>query len=70
MCKMANNKYEVIGTFLLAASFLSYTGPFTPEFRDRMLFDDWLPDLRSRSIPISDVENIIDVLHGMGDRMK
>lgn len=61
-------KSETIGICLLAASFLSYAGPFTPKFREKMVFDDWLADIRARQIPISQQCDIIDVLCTMEER--
>ncbi|XP_055373636.1 dynein axonemal heavy chain 10 [Condylostylus longicornis] len=43
---------QLIGECLICASFLSYTGAFSWEYRKTMLFSDWLNDLLERNIPI------------------
>jgi dynein heavy chain len=43
----------LLGDCLISASFLSYTGIFTLEFRRRMLCEDWEVDLRGRGVPVS-----------------
>lgn len=43
---------ESIGTCLIAASFLAYTGAFSFEFRRMMVFDDWLTEVQDKQIPI------------------
>lgn len=65
-----NEKIEMIGICLLAASFLSYAGPFTPNFREKMVFDDWLPDIRARQIPISPEYDVINVLCTLEERIR
>ncbi|XP_058981464.1 dynein axonemal heavy chain 10-like [Musca domestica] len=42
----------MLGQCLLCASFLAYTGAFSWEFRKTMVFEDWLPDIIRREIPI------------------
>ncbi|XP_049816413.1 dynein axonemal heavy chain 10 [Schistocerca nitens] len=46
---------RLVGNCLLSSSFLCYTAPFSWEFRRRMVYDDWLADLRQREIPLADV---------------
>lgn len=48
---LREDKTKVVGTCLLSASFLAYTGPFSWEFRNTIVFDDWLPDVEEREIP-------------------
>jgi dynein heavy chain, axonemal len=43
----------MIGTSLVAASFLAYTGPFSWEFRIAMITNDWLENITVNQIPIS-----------------
>jgi dynein heavy chain len=45
-------KTSVVGDVLLAAAFVSYSGPFTRAFRERLLDDIWRPFLVERNIKI------------------
>lgn len=45
---------RLIGNCLLAASFLSYTGPFSFSFRETMIYEDWLGDVKERGIPLTE----------------
>lgn len=44
---------RLIGDCLLAASFLSYLGPFTFDYRKNLLDEDWCKDIASRGIPVT-----------------
>lgn len=44
---------RLIGNCLLAASFLSYAGPFSFSFRQTMIYEDWLSDIIERGIPLT-----------------
>nr|CAD7450237.1 unnamed protein product [Timema bartmani] len=46
-------KERLVGNCLVCAAFLSYTGPFSWEFRRSMVFDDWLEDLKVKEIPLT-----------------
>eukprot|EP00727_Mastigamoeba_balamuthi_P006867 m51a1_g2800 putative dynein heavy chain axonemal (4501) ;mRNA; f:77561-92205 len=53
---METLKYKrerVVGDCLLCASFLTYAGPFTAEFRSKMINDDFQDDIIARKIPLS-----------------
>jgi dynein heavy chain len=59
---LLNERNCLIGDCLLAASFLSYTGTFTVDFRERMVDKLWLDDIISKALPVSenfDIENIL-----------
>ncbi|CAG9136920.1 unnamed protein product [Plutella xylostella] len=45
---------RLIGNCLLAASFLSYAGPFSFSFRQTMIYEDWLGDILERGIPLTE----------------
>jgi dynein heavy chain len=45
---------RLVGDTLISASFLSYQGPFTFDFRNEMVYDKWLVDIAERSIPLSE----------------
>lgn len=53
LAELRIEKTKIIGTCLLSASFLAYTGAFSWEFRKTMVFDDWLEDILLKNIPIS-----------------
>lgn len=42
----------MIGNSLLAASFLIYAGPFSFQYRKKLIFDDWYNHIINRKIPI------------------
>lgn len=44
---------NLIGTCLICASFLAYTGAFSWDFRKTMIFEDWLEDIKRNEIPIT-----------------
>ncbi len=48
------SKEKLIGDTLLGSAFLSYCGPFSYEFRKRMIYDKWKGDILSRSINVSE----------------
>ena len=44
---------RLTGDCLLSAAFLSYLGAFTHEYRTRMLYEDWLEDVKSREVDVT-----------------
>ena len=42
------------GDVMVAAAFIAYIGPFSQAHRARLVQERWLPDLRGRSVPISE----------------
>lgn len=46
-------KERLVGNCLLCAEFLSYTGPFSYEYRRRMVYEDWQSDVIERNIPLT-----------------
>jgi dynein heavy chain len=51
--KLANRKDYLVGDCLLNSSFLSYLGPFTSDFRDKMINLDWKVSVAGKNIPMS-----------------
>ncbi|KAF3425259.1 hypothetical protein E2986_13407 [Frieseomelitta varia] len=49
---------KIIGNCLLSAGFLAYCGPFTYEYRNRMLYDDWWNSMVQKGIPFTDTFRI------------
>ncbi|GAB0094127.1 Dynein heavy chain [Sergentomyia squamirostris] len=60
--KLEVDKSKVAGNCLLSASFLSYIGPFSFNFRKSIVYDDWYLDIRAKEIPINDPFKIQNVL--------
>ncbi|KAK6624941.1 hypothetical protein RUM44_011805 [Polyplax serrata] len=46
-------KQQLIGNCILSASFLSYVGPFSYEFRRTMIYEDWKQSLIDKEIPLT-----------------
>jgi dynein axonemal heavy chain len=44
---------QLIGDCLLAAAFLSYTGAFTFQYRQRLIHEEWEQDLLGRKVPLT-----------------
>ncbi|KAG5468030.1 hypothetical protein LSCM4_01117 [Leishmania orientalis] len=51
---LSASRSRLVGDCLAGAAFLSYLGAFTYPYRQEALENVWLPDLRSRSIPLTD----------------
>lgn len=45
-------KNQIIGNCLLNASFLVYAGPFSIEYRKKIIFDEWYNNIIKLNIPI------------------
>lgn len=58
----------MIGDALISAAFVSYIGPFNFIFRSRIWKDTWLPDIITRSIPITDGMDPLFVLANAADQ--
>ncbi|ESN91800.1 hypothetical protein HELRODRAFT_96436 [Helobdella robusta] len=54
LIKLREQKVKLLGDCLLGSAFLCYLGAFTWEFRNEMINDTWLVDIKSRDIPVSD----------------
>ncbi|KAI4469012.1 dynein heavy chain [Holotrichia oblita] len=46
-------KERLVGNCLLCSEFLSYTGPFSYEYRKTMIYGDWQNDIIERKIPLT-----------------
>lgn len=53
LAKLHAEQKRLIGNCLLSASFLSYAGPFSYEFRREMIYEDWMNDILSKEIPLT-----------------
>eukprot|EP00993_Chasmostoma_nieuportense_P002181 NODE_2_length_6488_cov_18.174344_g1_i0.p1 GENE.NODE_2_length_6488_cov_18.174344_g1_i0~~NODE_2_length_6488_cov_18.174344_g1_i0.p1 ORF type:complete len:2154 (+),score=521.91 NODE_2_length_6488_cov_18.174344_g1_i0:435-6464(+) len=53
----------LIGDVLLASAFISYVGPFTRTFRETLVNDRWIADIRQRGIPMTlDLDVVLGVM--------
>ena len=59
---LAVNKTRLVGDCVLSASFLSYLGPFTFQYRSEMMDEKWVEDVVSREVPVSQPFSIRDML--------
>ena len=46
----------------MSSAFLSYVGAFSWEFRNDLVYKDWLDDLREKEVPLSDPYRLEDLL--------
>ena len=53
LAELRAKRVRLLGDCLLGAAFLSYACAFNFEFRQRMLYSDWLEDLKKREVPVS-----------------
>ena len=44
---------NLVGDSLLAAAFVSYVAPFTMDFRQELVVQQWIPELNQRAIPVT-----------------
>ncbi|RNF12557.1 dynein heavy chain 9, axonemal isoform 2 [Trypanosoma rangeli] len=44
----------LVGDVLLGASFVSYIGPFSKAFRERIVTEDWVPKVKELGIPMTE----------------
>lgn len=49
---------KIIGNCLLSAGFLAYCGPFSYEYRNQMIYNDWWNSLTAKQIPFDDTYKI------------
>ncbi|CBZ32638.1 dynein heavy chain, putative [Leishmania donovani] len=53
----------LVGDVLLSASFVSYIGPFSKAFREQIVEQDWLPEIKKLGIPMTEgLDVTMDVL--------
>ena len=51
--ELAKVRERLLGDCLLTSSFLSYTGAFTFDFRQKLTYELWLSDVRDRDVPVT-----------------
>eukprot|EP00163_Fabomonas_tropica_P031151 TRINITY_DN730_c1_g2_i2.p1 TRINITY_DN730_c1_g2~~TRINITY_DN730_c1_g2_i2.p1 ORF type:complete len:4514 (+),score=1634.66 TRINITY_DN730_c1_g2_i2:234-13775(+) len=56
----------LVGDTLLAAAYVSYIGPFTSIYREKLATDRWLPLIKELKVPLTEgVDPVMDVLTNM-----
>ena len=53
MDTLKDNKVKLVGDSLMASAFLSYCGPFNFDLRDKMVYNEWMGDIKVKEIPFS-----------------
>ncbi|KAL8575827.1 Dynein heavy chain 10, axonemal [Nucella lapillus] len=59
---LRKSRVQLLGDCMVCAAFLSYVGAFSWEFRDQLVYHDWVGDLMARQVPMSDpfrLENLL-----------
>jgi dynein heavy chain len=59
---MQEDKLKLVGDCLVGSAFLSYCGAFNFLFRDKMVYNHWLKDVRERNIPSKETFLLEDLL--------
>jgi dynein heavy chain len=52
--KLEDSKLTIVGDTLLSSAFVSYISPFDAEFREMIWRDQWIPDLLTKEIPLTE----------------
>lgn len=59
---LREERRHLVGDCLVSAAFLTYTGAFFYDLRNRMLYEEWIPDLQKREIPFTKPFNLVHLL--------
>ncbi|KAA3673650.1 dynein heavy chain, axonemal, partial [Paragonimus westermani] len=54
LANLGSEQKCLLGSSLVASAFLCYLGPFTFEFRERLLYEEWLSSIIHDGIPVTD----------------
>jgi len=63
-----DERVTMIGDALVSAAFVSYIGPFSYLFRNRLWKDEWIPDIVEKQIPITPGIDPLEVLANAADQ--
>jgi len=64
----ADDNIKMIGNALVSAAFVSYIGPFSYTFRNRLWGEVWMGDINAKKIPSSDGVDPLTVLASPADQ--
>jgi len=62
LAQLYEDKKQRLGNCLLSAAFLSYTGPFSAEYRQEMVWNDWQASLLEKEVPLTQPWRVQDQL--------
>ena len=62
MNELKQKRIRLLGDCLVSSAFLSYVGAFSWEFRNDMVYTDWVNDLKKRDVPLSDPFKLEELL--------
>ena len=65
-----HERITMIGNALVSAAFVSYIGPFSFPFRQRLWKDTWIPDIVQKKIPFTEGVDPLKVLANDADQAK
>jgi dynein heavy chain len=65
-----HERVTMIGNALVSAAFVSYIGPFSFPFRQRLWKDTWIPDIVVKKIPFTEGIDPLKVLASDSDQAK
>jgi len=54
MDRLRTDKVKLVGDSLMASAFLSYCGPFNFDLRDKMVYHEWMDDIKAKGIPYNE----------------
>uniref|UniRef100_A0A2C9JWZ0 AAA+ ATPase domain-containing protein n=1 Tax=Biomphalaria glabrata TaxID=6526 RepID=A0A2C9JWZ0_BIOGL len=60
--ELKKKRVQLLGDCLVSSAFLSYVGAFSWEFRNDLVYKDWVNDLKERNVPLSDPFRLEDLL--------
>lgn len=60
--ELKQKRIRLLGDCLVSSAFLSYVGAFSWEFRNDMVYTDWVNDLKKRDVPLSDPFKLEELL--------
>ncbi|CDJ35101.1 uncharacterized protein EMH_0023860 [Eimeria mitis] len=66
----SDTRTRLVGSCLIGAAFLSYAGPYTLEFRNRMVYEHWASGVKESGVPINDPFKIEGLLTSDADIAK
>lgn len=59
---LKQKRIRLLGDCLVSSAFLSYVGAFSWEFRNDMVYKDWVEDLHKREVPLSEPFKLEELL--------